>query len=221
MPERVNLDLTTRPGGGMRVVLDLNEQEVCKLSRRAMDDLTDGLAAIARAIADSYERGSDCACAPNTVSIECPVHGAATLAHLLDAMSRATPETPDTNARAGRIGMPATLKLERFGDMLYRAFGTEAYLVGSTLMGSPVARDVDVRLILDDDAYDALFGRLREPPHSDPRWAAMCEAFSLLGQSITGLPIDFQVQRRTEANRDHGRPRGALGISYRVEDDDV
>ena len=76
------------------------------------------------------------------------------------------------------------------------------YLVGTAAEGKTF-RDVDVRLILADDRYD----RLAE--------AVTPVGMAFLGLSIgeylasrTGLPIDFQIQRMTEANEQHGTGKG-------------
>src|SRR6187401_467780 len=95
--------------------------------------------------------------------------------------------------------MPATLWLDEFGALVYRAFGEHAYHVGSSVM-SKLWRDVDVRVMLDDATYARL--ELGDPkePHANARWVAICLAFSALGKEMTGLPIDFQIQALSEAN---------------------
>ena len=78
---------------------------------------------------------------------------------------------------------------------------------GPYLVGTAAERkswhDVDVRLILTDDSYD----RLAE--------AVTPVGMAFLGLAIgeylasrTGLPIDFQIQRMTEANEHHGAGKG-------------
>jgi len=87
------------------------------------------------------------------------------------------------------------------------------YLVGSTVKGDNSAgqRDVDVRLMLDDHRYAALTD------------AVGIDAVRFLniaiGQylaSMTGLPIDFQIQQTTAANEQHGggwrNPVGTRGL---------
>lgn len=108
------------------------------------------------------------------------------------------------------IGMPTTLLLDEFGSLVHDAFGEYAYHVGSSFVGK-TWRDVDVRLILDDERYAAEYGD-PEHPHQSPRWVAMVRAFSALGREMTGLPIDFQIDQQTHANEKHPGPRGALGI---------
>jgi hypothetical protein len=110
------------------------------------------------------------------------------------------------------VGMPTLLYLEQFGSVCWDAFGRPPYLVGSCLQSKTAWRDVDVRLILDDDEYDAMFGTDVPLERMNGKWAAFCMAFSELGRKMTGLPIDFQIQRRTQANEKFDGPRSALGI---------
>lgn len=110
------------------------------------------------------------------------------------------------------VGMPAALLLEQFGEMVMDAFDGEIpYQVGSSL-STTAWRDVDVRLILDDDAYAATGYGDPKHPHENTKWVATVLAFSALGKAITGLPIDFQIQQQTHANAKHEGPRSALGI---------
>lgn len=115
------------------------------------------------------------------------------------------------------IGMPDTIKLQHFGRVIHEFFGHYPYQVGSslkcTLGQADRWRDVDVRLILPDEEFDALFGELTRPRCLNLKWNAACLAFAALGRDMTGLPIDFQVDRQTEANQDYGdEPRSAIGI---------
>ena len=100
--------------------------------------------------------------------------------------------------------MPATTLLKTFGQWIYDAFGETAYHVGSSLYGK-TWRDVDVRLMLDDDEFHALFPGYRDADQSDAKWALLCAAISELGKRQTGLPIDFQIQAATEANEKFGQ----------------
>ncbi len=112
----------------------------------------------------------------------------------------------------GGVGMPAALKLEHFGRVLFEFFGHRAYQVGSS-MKSTRWRDVDVRMILPDDEFDSLFGKLTRPRCLNLKWNAACLAFTALGRDMTDLPIDFQIDRQTEANEDYPGPRSALGVN--------
>lgn len=109
------------------------------------------------------------------------------------------------------VGHPRQTLLDYFGGMIYDAFGHYPYLVGSALKTTQW-RDVDLRLILDDDEWDTMFGVGTKDSMENRKWAIPCAAMSLLGQQITGLPIDFQIQRRTEANAEHEGGRGATGL---------
>lgn len=76
------------------------------------------------------------------------------------------------------------------------AFDSPPYLVGSATQG-PDFRDVDLRLILTDEDFDYWFlDRVM-------LWSLICMTISQHLATITGLPIDFQIQRMTEANEKH------------------
>ncbi len=108
-----------------------------------------------------------------------------------------------------RVGMPAQLHLMRFGQLIYDAFGDVAYWVGSSLE-SATWRDVDVRLMLSDSEY--LHQGYGDPgaPHTNAKWCANCAAWSALGKEMTGLPVDFQIQDTTLANKQYQGKRSAL-----------
>jgi hypothetical protein len=86
-----------------------------------------------------------------------------------------------------------------------QAFGTAPYLVGTAGERGPY-RDVDVRLMLDDFAYDQL-GKLG--PATIP-FLGLAVGEYLAAR--TGLPIDFQIQRTAEANAAHSGQRNPLGV---------
>jgi hypothetical protein len=88
----------------------------------------------------------------------------------------------------------------------YASFGG-TYLVGTAQTGP--YRDVDVRTILDDAAFDALFS------NTPPLWELLCLAIGGWLVQQTGLPIDYQIQRMTEANEKHAGPRNPLGWRLR------
>lgn len=122
--------------------------------------------------------------------------------------------TSGKNRKTGVIGvgMPAVLHLNAFGRELHEAFGEYAYLVGSAAVGKQW-RDVDIRLMLPNEQFDALFPDHTQPGRCDGRWSLLCAAISELGKIRTGLPIDFQIQRTTEANELYGgEVRQALGL---------
>lgn len=98
------------------------------------------------------------------------------------------------------VGMPAMLHLEAFGREIKDAFGWLPVLVGTSAT-SKTWRDVDVRLILPDDEFDALFPTHVKPDRHDGRWGILCAALSELARARTGLPVDFQIQCASWANK--------------------
>lgn len=83
------------------------------------------------------------------------------------------------------------------------------YLVGSVERGED-ARDVDVRTILSDEDFDTFFGG------SPLFWSVFCLGVTAWLREQTDLPIDYQVQRMTEANEQHKGPRNHLSGGHRV-----
>jgi len=116
--------------------------------------------------------------------------------------------------RANFIGVPAMFNLQAACAMVVDAFGWCVFLVGSSLERRDY-RDVDVRAILDDVEYDRLFPRHAQPQCLDPLWNLMCVSISEWLASRTGLPIDFQIQRHTDANAEYHGQRSALGVFVR------
>jgi len=122
------------------------------------------------------------------------------------------------------LGQPAGTKLNMFGRIIHDAFGEFAYHVGSSLTakkGEPW-RDVDVRLILDDDEFDRMFPGIDDPGRVvlHYRHQALAVVWSEFGSNMTGLPIDFQIQQMTYANTNAEceGPRSPLGLMmYRAE----
>lgn len=102
------------------------------------------------------------------------------------------------------VGMPQSLLLQEFGEHAYAAFGHVAYHVGSSVMDKSGWRDVDVRVLLPDAEWAAM--QLGDPARGvqNRRWVAITLAWSAFGRSLTGLPIDFQLQQLTYANTTFG-----------------
>ena len=92
-------------------------------------------------------------------------------------------------------------------QVISRAFrGGPPYLVGTAGVGGADSyRDVDVRLMLDDEEF-------AEVCPTRERWELLCVAISTYLRDRTGLPVDFQLQRIREANERYGdRPRNPVG----------
>ena len=122
------------------------------------------------------------------------------------------------NWRGVFIPFPEGELLEHCAAQLYKAFGATSYLVGSALYTKRY-RDVDVRMIMSDDRYEVLFGTAS----TNPLWSIMCVSITAWMRQQTNLPIDFQIQRQSKANRIYHGPRSALGIvqNMRLEDDQL
>jgi len=114
------------------------------------------------------------------------------------------------------VGMPETIYLEQFASLLRTVFKHVPYHVGSSLDKKTGWRDVDVRILFDDEEWIRWdFG---DPKNPNLRWTAYCAAFSELGRRMTGLPIDFQIQQNTFAQTTYSRQEygvSALGIIWR------
>lgn len=87
------------------------------------------------------------------------------------------------------------------------AFGGHCYLVGSSLERDDY-RDLDVRVILADEEFDRTFPNVRV-------WSLLCLSVTEYLQRVSGLPVDFQVQRMTEANERHQGSRNPIGTRAR------
>lgn len=116
---------------------------------------------------------------------------------------------PAPRKRANYLPSPQSLLLNQACLFVAQAFDSHPYLVGSCLHKRDF-RDVDVRLILDDERYDRMFEAECENPNA--YWSLLCTSISMYLSKASGLPIDFQIQRMTQANEKHKGPRDALGI---------
>ena len=107
------------------------------------------------------------------------------------------------------VGMPADLLLEEFGYFIWTTFGDYPYHVGSSLFNK-TWRDVDVRLILSDEEYEHMGLGDPKNQHMNEKWCVLTLGFSTLGKTMTGLPIDFQIQQQTEANATYSQKDGCV-----------
>lgn len=85
--------------------------------------------------------------------------------------------------------------------------GLGIFQVGSSLCRKDY-RDVDVRCILADDEFKQMFPQ----GERSALWNVICSSISLWLAQQTGLPIDFQIQQQTAANKEFDGRRNALGI---------
>jgi hypothetical protein len=98
--------------------------------------------------------------------------------------------------------------LDQACQLISKAFGGRPpYLVGTAGVGGAESyRDVDVRMMLGDEEF-------AEVCPTRERWELLCLSIGAYLSARTGLPIDFQLQRMTEANALHGgKPRNPLGL---------
>lgn len=123
----------------------------------------------------------------------------------MDATQR-VPAGHSRSVRTGRIGYLSPhdmFRLDLACKPIREAYGPP-YLVGSALHRADY-RDVDVRLILPDEDYDRLV------PTPEVR-TMLSVAFTAYLREATGLPVDFGVQRCTEANAAFPSWRNPLGL---------
>lgn len=118
------------------------------------------------------------------------------------------------NSRASYLDVTQQYVLRHACRDVAEAFGLTPMLVGSCLERADF-RDVDIRVMLEDGAFDRMF------PNYDPAHKT-CASLAFLNAAIstylaarTGLPIDFQFQRRSDANAEFGdgRPRQPQFVS--------
>lgn len=128
-----------------------------------------------------------------------------------------TPPSPSPGRRTTMLGPVEIYLLDQWGRQLHEAFGHYPYLVGSAMKGLPW-RDIDVRLILPDKRFTKITGAKPGETHLEaPLLQALNVAFTVWGQRVTSLPIDFQFQSMTDANEDpaNSGPRNPLGVRAR------
>lgn len=108
--------------------------------------------------------------------------------------------------RATYLEVRQLYRLKQACRPIIDSFGRDIYLVGSVL-DRPDYRDVDVRCLLPDEDYVNLE---RSPPPGRMRFlnAVISDWLS----SVTRLPVDFQFQSITVANRDYDGKRNCLAV---------
>jgi hypothetical protein len=113
-----------------------------------------------------------------------------------------------SKARTDLLTTTELYHLDQACQVISRAFGGQCpYLVGTAGVGGAESyRDVDVRLMLDDEQF-------AEACPTRERWELLCLAIGVYLSSRTGLPVDFQLQRKGEALEKFGdRPRNPVGL---------
>lgn len=113
-----------------------------------------------------------------------------------------------TKRRVSGLTTSDFFRLNHACSILQRQFPSRTYLVGSSVNAEKdgVYRDIDIRTILDDEVWDEMFdGR-------PDFWGLFCLGMSTYLAQVSGLPIDYQVQRMTEANERFAGPRNPIGV---------
>lgn len=130
-----------------------------------------------------------------------------------------TPNQAEPKRKAIYIGAPACFVLELACRQINEAFGDcfGCYIVGSCLE-RPDWRDVDIRYIMEDDKFQELFPGtyVQDGLHcweQDARWLLLTVSISAHLARLTGLPIDFQFQPQSHANKRHTGQRSAVGVT--------
>lgn len=119
-----------------------------------------------------------------------------------------------TKTRANWLPAPHYFNLNHACRLVNDALGGfGCYLVGSSLERRDF-RDVDVRFILGDAEYDRLFPKHGDSGCHNAMWSLLCSSISEWLSRMSGLPVDFQIQRQTQANEKHKGVRSALGIVF-------
>lgn len=129
----------------------------------------------------------------------------------------------EQSKKVSYVGAPACFALEMACKQVRDAFPEETesdhigiYVVGSALE-RPDWRDVDVRMMMSDGAFLRIFPGVNLEAGTwefDPRWCLLVAAISQWMSKQTGLPIDFQFQPMTHANKRHKGRRHAAGLSF-------
>jgi hypothetical protein len=128
-------------------------------------------------------------------------------------------EAPSQRRKFCHVGAPAIFALDMACREVCEAFDSYGcYLVGSALE-RPDWRDVDVRMIMGDEEFAAVFPDAGAEGHweHDPRWLLLTVAISARLSALSGLPVDFQFQPQTHANKRHPGARHCLGMRVAKE----
>lgn len=129
----------------------------------------------------------------------------------------ALPDAPAPRKKASYIGAPAVFLLDTACRQINEAYGycdhAQIYHVGSSLSRADW-RDVDLRMMMSDADFRREFPDAHDDGawELDPKWSLLTTAISVHLSRITGLPIDFQFQPMTFANKHHRGPRNAMGL---------
>ena len=113
--------------------------------------------------------------------------------------------------KASYLNIHDRYKLNQCCRIINEAFDSVGiFQVGSSLTTKDY-RDIDLRCILDDKEYDKIFT-------SSTRLEFLNAVISDYLRNMTALPIDFQFQRMTNANKDHKGTRCSIGYVIKKDE---
>ncbi len=116
--------------------------------------------------------------------------------------------------KVNHVGAPAIFALEMACQQVGDAFESWGiFLVGSALT-NPERRDIDLRMIMDDAEFAREFPQAETHWEHDPKWLLLTVSISGWLTKLSGLPVDFQFQPQTHANKYHKGPRHSLGMRF-------
>lgn len=122
------------------------------------------------------------------------------------------------DTRASFLSPPDFHRLNWACRPITEAFGEPPYLVGSVLT-RPDFRDIDIRLILDDEVVERMFGASGAfglHCDGDPKAVRLLVNIALSDLIAKAAnppaPIDFQIQSMAEANVPEHGARNPMGV---------
>lgn len=118
-------------------------------------------------------------------------------------------EPESAERRTCYVCSPGLFLLSQACMVIDQGLGTP-YLVGSATRRRDY-RDVDVRVIMGDDEFAQRFPGAQPQPMMDPLWSLLSSSVSVWLSQTSGLPVDFQVQSQSIADRYDGI-RVPLGV---------
>lgn len=126
----------------------------------------------------------------------------------------------ETKKRANYLTVAQQYNLEQACKVLGPVFGWRTYLVGSVL-DRPTWRDVDLRCILADNDFDLLIGEIVYAGKREPNRHRLLFLNTVISEWLsarTELPVDFQLQRQTDANLAFAGQRNFVGRPQQVDE---
>lgn len=129
----------------------------------------------------------------------------------------------DTTSPLSPHATAIVAKLSGWANQMAARYGFPVYLVGSALT-EPAPRDVDVRVVLSDEAFYARYGIgclkadglswEADPPEGVRRWRSDMAKMTRQAVAVLKLNLDFQIQGETVvlARCHHEKPRVRLDV---------